>query len=246
MEKLLIMKNMYLKIHPLTILFLFIAFVTGYFRYIIYFLSLIYIHELGHVTMGVMMGWKVERIVLCPFGGMTYFHTFVNRPIKEEFLIVLFGPIYQQLFYLLLCYLGFYTDMLMEIHYFLLFFNLLPIYPLDGSKICLLVFQKCFSFFSSYSFILFVSFLFLFFVVFLFPSFLVFILCFFFLYQIFLLYQSKKDIFYKFLMERLLYSFSFKRVKKVYHTKQMKRDYFHFIYQNGEFIDEKEYLSNHF
>jgi stage IV sporulation protein FB len=238
------MKKSYLKIHQLTIIFLFIAFITGYFKYIIYFLSLVYIHELGHVTMGILMGWKVEKIVLCPFGGMTYFNELVNRPIKEEIMIAIMGPIYQQLFYLTLCYLGFYTDTLMKIHYFLLLFNLLPIYPLDGSKLWLLLYQKCFSFYSSYSFILILSIIFILILIYFNCSFLILILCIFFLYHISVLYKSKQDIFYKFLIERTIYKFNFKKVKKINHVRQMKRDYYHLFLKNNKYITEKNYLKN--
>ncbi len=237
------MKKSCLKIHPLTIFFLFIAFITGYFKYIIYFMSLIFIHELGHVTAALLFNWNIKKIIILPFGGMTIFEELVNRPIKEEFFIVLMGPIYQHLLYLLLCFLGYNTPLLTTIHSFILGFNLLPIYPLDGSKLVLLFLEKCFSFYQSQILITLFSLLTLF-LAFLFPySFLFYILVFFLLYQVVLFYKKIPFLFHKFVLERKLYVFSFRKRKQIQCIKQMKRDYEHYFIKEGYVYSEKEYLS---
>ena len=236
------MKNSYLKIHPLTIFFLFIAFITGYFQYIFYTMSLIFIHEMGHVTFALFFDWNVKKIVLLPFGGMTIFEEMANKPIKEEFFIVLAGPLYQHLFYLLLCILGYKTPLLTTIHFFILGFNFLPIYPLDGSKFFLLFFEKIFSFYRSQICIIFSSILFLFLFFFLFHNLLLFFLCFFLVFQVFQFYKCIQELFYKFILERKLYSFSFKKQKRVHHIKEMKRDYQHYFLHNGHIYSEKDYL----
>lgn len=236
------MKNSYLKLHPLTILFSFVAFLTGYFQYIFYMMSLIFIHEIGHVTFALFFNWNVKKIVLLPFGGMTIFEEMVNKPIKEEFFIVLAGPLYQHLFYLLLCILGYKTPLLTTIHFFILGFNFLPIYPLDGSKVLLLFFEKIFSFYHSHFFLFTNSMitLFLFFVIF--RNFLFAVLFLFLLLQVWCFYKNIKPIYYKFVLERKLYSFSFKKQKKIQYVKQMKRDYQHCFIKNGHIYSEKEYL----
>ncbi len=236
------MKKNFLKIHPLTIVFLFIAFITGYFRYIIYLMSLIFIHEIGHVSAGVALGWNVEKIILLPFGGMSVFKEKINKPIWEEFVIALMGPIYQILFYFLLTLFGYKTELLSQVHYFLLLFNLLPIYPLDGAKICILLLECFFSFYKSQFvqlgisiFILCISFFYC-------NNFLLLLLFFFLVYQSFLFYRKIRKIFLKFLLERYLYDFHFKKEKIVLSEKEMKRDYIHFFKNDGKLISEKDKL----
>lgn len=236
------MKKNYLKIHPLSILFLWIAFFTGYFKYVIYLMSLIFIHELGHVTAGVLCNWKINRIVILPFGGMTIFEEKLNRPIKEELFIVLLGPIYQILFYHLLILLGFKTNLLQSIHLFLLLFNLLPIYPLDGAKICLLFCQMICSYYKSHIYIVLISIFFLLFYSLFYHDFLYYVIFFFFLYEVLLFYKKKNTYFFKFVLERYLYKFSFKKKKIIQNIKQMKRDYEHTFYVDHKFMNEKDFL----
>lgn len=236
------MKKSYLKIHPLTILFLFVAFITGYFKYIIYFMSLIFFHEIGHITFALLFHWNVKKIILLPFGGMTVFEELVNTPIKEEFFIVLAGPLYQHLFYMLLCFLGYKTPLLTTIHFFILGFNLLPIYPLDGSKLVLLFFEKCFSFYQSQILITILSCLTLCFLCLLPYNILLLVLLFFLSYHVFHFYKRISFLFHKFLLERKLYSFSFKRKKYITKVKQMKRDYEHYFIKDGYVYKEKEIL----
>lgn len=230
--------------HPLTILFLFIAFITGYFKYIIYFMSLIFMHEIGHVTLALFFHWNVRKVILLPFGGMTIFEEFVNTPIKEEFLVVLAGPLYQHLFYMLLCFLGYKTPLLTTIHFFLLGFNLLPIYPLDGSKFFLLCFEKCFSFYQSQILITTLSCLTICFLCF-FPYNILFLFLLVFLsYHVFHFYKKIPFLFHKFLLERKLYSFPFQKKIYIAKVKEMKRDYEHYFIKNGCVYPEKEYLLN--
>ncbi len=240
------MKKNFLKIHPLTILFLFLAFITGYFKYIIYLMSLIFIHELGHVSAGVMLGWKVEKIILLPFGGMSIFSEKINRPICEEFIVAITGFIYQLLFYFLLILLGYKTDLLTSINSFIIIFNLLPLYPLDGFKISILFFEKFLSFYYSYYIGVFISLILLFIGLFFCDSFLMLIIIFFLGYELFLFYKDIKKIFFKFLLERFLYDFHFKKSKIVLNEKQMKREYVHFFKVRNNLKNEKEILENKF
>ena len=99
-------------------------------------------HELGHVLGAIYFNWNIERILLLPFGGLTIFNENINKPIKEEFIICILGPIFQIIFY----YLMRTSFEIKNIHYNLLLFNLLPIVPLDGSKLLNLLLNKILSF----------------------------------------------------------------------------------------------------
>lgn len=200
-------------------------------------------HELGHITMGILLNWKIEKVVICPFGGMTYFNELQNRKIKEEFLIAIAGPIYQIIFYLLLIILKFDNPLLESINTFLLIFNLLPIYPLDGSKIVLLILQKFISFYKSYIILILISVITLLSLIFIYHSFLYIILYIFLLIQIYFLNKNKVEIFEKFILERRIRKFKFKKSKIINKKEQMKRDYEHyFLYQN-KLINEQIFLN---
>lgn len=240
------MRMNFLKFHPFTLFFLLIAFFTGYFKYVIYLMSLIFIHELGHVSAGIICEWNIKKIVLLPFGGMTYFEEKLNRPVLEELFIVLLGPIYQILFYFLLCILGFKTDLLININYFLLIFNLLPIYPLDGAKIVLLLFEKFFSYYNSHIYIILISLITLIINLFFYNDLLYIMIFIFLLYKVISLREEIKDIFFKFLLERYLYRFSFRKKKNINKLKSMKRDYYHIFKINDKLIEEKDILELYF
>ena len=61
------------------------------------------------------------------------------HPLKE-LIILLFGPLFQNIAYLLLI-IFFNEEIVLKYHIGILLFNLLPIYPLDGGKILDLFFE---------------------------------------------------------------------------------------------------------
>lgn len=240
------MKNILkIKIHLLYYFIGSICFLTGYFKYFIITSIFIIIHELGHVSGGIFFHWRLEKVVLLPFGGITIFQEKLNKPIKEEFIILILGPLYQTIFYFLLSYFFLLPEYVTYIHYFLLFLNLIPIEPLDGSKIIHLLFCKITSYFNSQIYTFYLSSillsLFLFYgIVYQNFSLLVWLL---FLFQkvrktkAFIPYTMKR-----FLWERYQYQFSFKKRIIVKDTKDMKRDYSHLFKKENGYITEKEML----
>ncbi len=101
-----------------------------------YFTIIILIHELGHSITSVILGIKLNRIVLFPFGGLSVLEYSINLSLLKELLILIMGPVTQMVFTYLIYYLKidvsyyFYTYSM-----FILIFNLIPIYPLDGGKL---------------------------------------------------------------------------------------------------------------
>ena len=112
--------------------FLIIIILTGNFNQFIPYFLLLMIHEMGHAITGIMEGYKLNKITLYPYGGITILNLPINIPLKKELFILIMGPIMQIVGYFLLK--NFFSDIKVY-HYALLFFNLLPIYPLDGGKI---------------------------------------------------------------------------------------------------------------
>ena len=140
----------------------------------------------------------------------------------------------------------------MNYHYALLFFNLLPIYPLDGAKLLNLLFNKILPFKKSHLLILIVSFLvsistILYTIVNKLDLllFLVVLLLFFKLIE----EKNKHEmIFNKFLLERYLYSFNFKKNKiiKDDNLEKMFRGYEHIFLNEKKYVTERELLRKRF
>lgn len=200
-----------------------------------------------------LLGWRVDQITFYPYGGSSSFHEDINRPLKEEFLILLMGPFLQTVFYFLcmLLPLPLKTFSIIRIyHYSLLIFNLLPIYPLDGGKLLNLLFSYRFSYRKSLLFSLWFSFIVLgLLFCLLFPqSFsLQLVLMFFLLLSKIIGEFRKKDYYYqKFLLERYLKNYPYQKRKMVHSITEMMRDHRHIIQEKNHFYTEKQVLEKKF
>lgn len=242
MGKFLIMKIISkIKIHPLFYIVAFITIITGFFKEFSYIMIIILVHELGHILTSIYFKWQIDRIMILPFGGITIFNEKINKPIKEELLIALSGPIIQLVIF------SFNSNpLILKYHYFLLLFNLLPIIPLDGSKIINLLFNYLIPFKLSHTLTIIISFFLLIFLLFLRFNLISFMVFIFLIFKITSEYKNHKNIFNKFLMERYLYSFHFKKRKKVKNIGSMSRDYKHLFYIDNKYQTENEILQKRF
>ncbi len=119
-----------------------LSIMTGHFLELSLFLSIIFIHELGHALAAAHFSWRVKRVTMLPFGGVAEVDEHGNRPLREELIVTLAGP-FQHLWMMGLALLfhefywisaDFYHKF-MEFNSMVLIFNLLPIWPLDGGKL---------------------------------------------------------------------------------------------------------------
>lgn len=243
------MKNIFkIKIHPLFYLFSFIAIITGLFREFLTFILIILLHELGHILGGLLCKIYPKQINIYPFGGLTIFNMKVNTSSLKELFIALSGPLFQIFtFFLFKSYFDFYF---VKYNLFLIVFNLLPIYPLDGSKIINCCFNLFLSFKHSFFLMIYISFfslsLFLLFLFFHHSSFVWLLLISLLLQKIIEYLNNYGYLFNQFLWERYNYKLHFKREKFINKASEMHKGYRHLFKINGYLQDEEEILRKRF
>lgn len=233
------MKNIF-KIHIFFYLFAIICIFNGLFKDFIYIMSIILFHEIGHILVGLHYKWKIKKIVILPMGGITIFETLINTKLKEELLVSIAGPIFQ-------CLLFFNKNI--EFTYYnklLLIFNLIPIIPLDGSKIINILLNKIFSFNLSYKISNYISIILIIILLYISNSLMSVLVILFLIIKTIDSIKKEKHIFNKFLFERYLYKIKFKNKKIINNVYQMKKDYKHLFYINKTYQTEKEYLTKRF
>lgn len=240
MENILIFKSIYL--NKFFLFFLLINILIGNFNYIIPYFLLLLIHEIGHAITGILLGYKLEKIMFYPLGGVTIFNLPVNIPLKKEFLIIIAGPIFQILGYFLL--INFFP-FIKAYHYTLLVFNLLPIYPLDGGKLLNIICSCFWNYLVSFNITFIIS---IFVIIGMFFNnvkffnlnlFLMLVLM---LFKIIKIYSKRFFYYNKMLLERYLYNYNFSKIKNINNINDFYRDNLHYI----NFKDEKSFLIKYF
>lgn len=124
--------------------------------HIIFVLALfvcVVLHEFGHSLVAIKFGGKVESITLLPIGGMANMSKMPEKP-REEFLVSAAGPLVNIVIAALLwAYLQFFHPvamdemsfesitvqnfplMLLSANLFIVIFNLIPAFPMDGGRL---------------------------------------------------------------------------------------------------------------
>lgn len=139
---------MELKIDLKIILFALIFYFTGQIE--IYCLCLLFalIHELGHVLVARILGNKLLKFKIMPLGFSIFLQTNIedyNKKIKKgnmyvlkKLIISIAGPITNIIIFLVTFFLPIelmIKEKIIYINAIIAIFNLIPMYPLDGSKI---------------------------------------------------------------------------------------------------------------
>ena len=204
-------------------------------------------HECGHFFTGKILGFSLNRIEIYPYGGCSKFSYDVNTLLWKELLVLIMGPLVQILFVWVISFFSIEVPVYFyQYHIAILLFNLLPILPLDGGKLFQLFFCYFFSYYQSLQTSFYLSYFF-FWLLFLLgmQKNLIFVLVFL-LLGIKLKKEMKEGdyLFEKFLLERYLHDYFFKKRKMIRHKKQMKRDYYHYFWIHNQVISEKEMLKN--
>lgn len=140
-----------IEIHPVLWVVIGAGLITGYFWEVLMVFFIVLIHECGHAVAAYYFKWRIHKIKLLPFGGVAEVEEYGNRPFKEELIVLLGGPIqhlWLPIFSMMLLHFNFWTmedhATFLERNRMILFFNLLPILPLDGGKLLRLLMTKWF------------------------------------------------------------------------------------------------------
>lgn len=227
-------------------LFALIAIFTASFREFFIICFLVIIHEIGHFMMAFFLGCEIDKIYIYPMGGISKFKMDLNIGITSEFLILLMGPIFQMIaFNILVILMPKYYQVISIYNYGILIFNLLPVYPLDGGKLVSLILQSKYPFKKSLIVTFYISY-FIVLVLFLINlysfSINLFIIVMFLLYKV---NKEEKEINYlyeRFLLERYLNNYKFRKGSIVDDISKLKRGRHHLIRIENRYYFEEEIL----
>ena len=209
---------------------------------------IIIVHEFGHFFIAILFGFKVDKIYIYPLGGLTKFSDLINRPLYQEVLVTIMGPVFQIIISIILSR---FDRSVLLFNNLLLLFNLLPILPLDGGKLFSLFISSIISYKKSLRLVILISYVvYIFsFVFIIYLNSLFFIIVF--LLLVFKIYEESINInylYHKFLIERLLYDFNFKKsivVSSLFSFYKYKKNT---VIKNNKIYSEKDiindYLSN--
>ena len=204
-----------IKIDYSTYFLILLAFLAGYIKNISLILIIVIIHELGHVFFFKLFKIPIEKITIYPYGGMTT----VNKPLHERIykdILISIGGILFQIILLFIFSLLYKQNCIVKTTYnlFILYntniiiFNLLPLIPLDGSKLLFCFFTKFFSYKTSYKIMIITGILSL--ILFILYNFIYklndIILYIFLIYKIMEVIKEFKYIMNKFYLERIMYN----------------------------------------
>ena len=127
-------------IHPFTLIYLIAAWLNDNLFAYLSALFIVCTHEFGHYYFAKKFNFEIEKVEIFPFGAFLSLNDYGTHHIIEELVIVMAG-LSTHLGMFIVIKVFFDSEYLLAVNQLVFVFNLLPIYPLDGSKILLLVFS---------------------------------------------------------------------------------------------------------
>lgn len=252
------MKNILnkIKIDYTTYILIFIALLAGQIKNVSIIIIILLVHEIGHIFFFVLFKFNIEQIKFYPFGGITIINKKIHERIYKDILSSIGGIIFQiillYVYYLLFKYnfikLSTYNIFKMY-NSSIIIFNLLPIIPLDGSKLLFSILSKYFSYQRSYLLMTITGIISLF--IFIIYNFIFklndIILYIFLIIKIIEVIKDYKFIINKFYLERIIYDNYYDGIiNNCHNIKHMKLNKYYFFNINNKFINEKTYLQRNY
>lgn len=108
--------------------------------YLTYIIAIL-IHECGHLAVATLFKWKLESFRLTAIGGFLSFENDLSKPLQQIFFVYLGGVAFNLIFAIVLILVNG-SASLIYTQFAIIIFNLLPIAPLDGSKILQSILNK--------------------------------------------------------------------------------------------------------
>lgn len=241
------------KIHPATYFLIFTFLITGLIKNIILIYIIIMFHELGHIFIIKILGYKIKRVDIYPMGGVTLIDKKINSNLNHELLISIFGILFQFLLiviiYILLLngiiHASTYT-LFKTYNFTIMIFNMLPIIPLDGYQFLRAITEKFLSFKKAFylSFIISIIFILLFITYNQIFSLNNYLMISFLIYKMFTTFKDFKFQNLRFELERFLEDFSYHKIKYENNCdlQKLKKDTYHFFKGKDTYISEKKLL----
>ncbi len=131
---------MQIKINLQIFLFIIIFILTHQIEIYGFIMLFAFIHEIGHMCAGIALNLKAKAITLMPFGVAITFEDYEYKRALEikKIIIAVAGPITNLIISLVFSILNidlYIKEIVVYANLLIAFFNLIPLYPLDGGRI---------------------------------------------------------------------------------------------------------------
>lgn len=248
------MKNILnkIKIDYSTYLLILMGLLAGYIKNILVILIIVIVHELGHVFFFCLYKIDIDKIIIYPYGGVSRVNKKIHERIYKDILISLGGIIFQGLLIILIIFLynkGYIVrstyNMFITYNKSVILFNLIPLIPLDGSKLLLSICSKYLSYRISYIIMIIISTISL-------ICFIIYNMVFklndivIYLFLVISLINCIREFKYvrnKFYLERILYNNYYNGIiSDSDDIKDMRIDKYYYYKVNRRYINERDYL----
>ena len=241
--------NIHLSTYFLVLSFLF----TGLIKNILLIYFIVLFHELGHIFIIKILGYKIVKVDIYPSGGLTTIHKKINTKISHDILIASFGIVFQLILYFIFCLLFSLSwirsstyELFLTYNTTILVFNLLPIIPLDGYQFLRCIWELIFPYKKAFWISAIISTVFIIFFITFNQIFSLnnYLIVTFLIYKMITECKNFKYQNYRFQLERVLYHFKYRHIKneKTPNINLLKKDTYHFFKTNNTYISEKKLL----
>lgn len=135
---------MQIKINLQIFIFAMVFILTGQIEIYAILMCFALIHELSHMASGIFLGLKPKTLEIMPFGLSVIFEIYESKKMVnlKKIIIASSGPIVNMLIAIVTFATNKNLSNIIYSNIIIAFFNLLPIYPLDGGRILKLILKS--------------------------------------------------------------------------------------------------------